>query len=143
MLVDSAAGAFLAAGAVATAAAAARGGATARRGAARGARLALALGLATAAYADVLEDPWWPPVAACALGAVGVLGLVLARFGPADRLSWLDAAMGASSTAGLAAAAGAGTAAAVRAGGVAARAAPGPGRPRRAVGFARARVAAP
>src|SRR3954449_1668339 len=89
MLVDSAAGAFLAAGAVATAAAAVRGGATARRGAARGARLALALGLATAAYADVVEDSRWPPIAACALAAVGILGLVLARSGPADRLSWL------------------------------------------------------
>src|SRR3954451_1788706 len=87
MLVDSAAGAFLAAGAVATAAAAARGGATARRGAARGARLALALGLATAAYADVVEDSWWPPIAACALAAVGILGLVLARSRTPDRLA--------------------------------------------------------
>src|SRR3954452_5979532 len=119
MLVESAAGAFLLAGAVATAGAAARGGAAARRGAARGARLALALGLATAAVADMLADSWWPPVAAWALAAVGVVGLVLARFGPADRLSWLDAAMGGSSTAGLVVAAGAGTAAAVGAGGVA------------------------
>ena len=142
MLVDSAAGAFLTAGAVATAAAAVRGGATARTGAARGARLVLALGLATAAFADVLEDSWWPPIAACALAAVGILGLVLARFGPADRLSWLDAAMGASSTAGLAVAAGAGTAAAVGAGGVASGLALSRWRPGWSVAFALAGLAA-
>src|SRR4051794_15908448 len=134
MLVDSAAGAFLAAGAVATAAAAVRGGATARRGAARGPRLALALALATAAYADGFEDSWWPPIAACGLAAVGILGLVLARSGPADRLSWLDATMGASSTAGLVVAARAGTAAAGGARGGAAGPPPGRGGPRWAGG---------
>src|SRR4051812_38184338 len=127
MLVDSAAGAFLTAGAVATAGAAVRGGAPARRGAARGARLALALGLATAAVADVLADSWWPPIAACALAAVGVVGLVLARFGPADRLSWLDAAMGASSPPGAPPAPRAGPAPAGGGRGGAGRAPPGPG----------------
>ena len=45
---------------------------------------------------------------------------MLARLGHVDRLSWLDAAMGASATAGLAVALGAGPTAAVGVGGVAA-----------------------
>src|SRR5215217_7837843 len=113
MLVETAAGAFLTAGAVASAGAAARGGPG------RAARLVLALALAGAGIADFVGESAWAPVAACALAAVGVLGLVLARLGPASRLSWLDAAMGASSTAGLAVALGPGVMAAVGAGGVA------------------------
>src|SRR3954449_12653588 len=112
MLVQSAASAFLLAGAIATA------GAARRRGAV-GARVALASALATAAGAELLDASPWPLVAACTLAGAGILGLVLARLGPADRLSWLDAAMGASSTAGLAVAVSAGPAAAVAAGGVA------------------------
>src|SRR5215218_6085455 len=113
MLVETAAGAFLLAGAAASAAAAARGGPG------RAARLVLALALATAGIADLLGESGWAQIAACALAAVGVLGLVLARLGPANRLSWLDTAMGASSTAGLAVALGAGVMTAVGAGGVA------------------------
>src|SRR3954452_15326374 len=96
MLVHSAASAFLTAGAIATAAAAVRGPG------APGPRLVLASALATAAVAEALDASAWPRIAACALAGAGVLWLVLTRLGPADRLSWLDAAMGASSTAGLA-----------------------------------------
>src|SRR3954464_14818228 len=72
-----------------------------------GPRLVLASALATAAVAEALDASAWPRIAACALAGAGVLWLVLTRLGPADRLSWLDAAMGASSTAGLAVAVGA------------------------------------
>lgn len=87
MLVEFAAGAFLLAGAVACAGAAVHG----RR--ARGARVALALALATAGVGDLAGGTRWSTVAACALAAVAVALLVLARSGAVSRLSWLDAAM--------------------------------------------------
>ncbi|HYH88205.1 MAG TPA: EAL domain-containing protein [Solirubrobacteraceae bacterium] len=113
MLVETAAGAVLLAGAVACAVGAAR----VRR--ARAAHVVLALALATAGAGELAGEEEWPAVVACALGAGAVALLVLSRLGRVDRLSWLDAAMGASSTAGVAVAAGAGAPAAVGAGGVA------------------------
>ncbi len=112
MLVEVSAGAFFLAGAVAC-------GAAALRGRARGARVVLALALATAGAGELAGEPEWAAIAACALAAVAVALLVLARFGPVDRLSWLDAAMGASSTAGVAVAIGASPVEAVGAAGVA------------------------
>jgi diguanylate cyclase len=113
MLIQSTAGAFLLAGAVACA------GAVVRGREARGARLGLALALATAGVGDLAGETRWSAIAACALAGVAVALLVLARFGAVSRLSWLDAAMGASSTAGLAVVVGAGAAEAVGAGAVA------------------------
>ena len=84
-----------------------------------GARVALALALATAGAGALAAGTRWTAIAACVLAAVAVALLVLARFGPVDRLSWLDAAMGASSTAALAVALGAGRRRAVAVGGVA------------------------
>ena len=110
MLVDSVAGAFLLAGAVACAAAAARG---------RPSRAGLALALAVAGAGE-LADAEWAEIVACALATGAIALLVLARVGRIDRLSWLDAAMGASASAGLAVALGAGAAEAVGIGGVAA-----------------------
>jgi diguanylate cyclase len=111
MLVELSAGAFFLAGAVACAAAA-------LRGRARGARLALAAALATAAAGELADEPERTAIAACAIAAVAVALLVRARFGPVDRLSWLDAAMGASSSAGVAVACGASPLAAVGVGAV-------------------------
>ena len=113
MLVDSVAGAFLVAGAVACAGAAVRG----RRSRPGRAGLALALALAGAGE---LADLDWALIAGCGLATVAIALLVLARLGRVDRLSWLDAVMGASATAGLAVALGAGAELAVGAGGVAA-----------------------
>src|SRR5215207_10889474 len=113
MLVDSVAGAFLAAGAVACAGATVRG----RRSRPGRAGLALALGLSAAGE---LADLDWALVAGCGLATVAIALLVFARLGRIDRLSWLDALMGASATAGLAVALGAGAEHAVGAGGVAA-----------------------
>ena len=84
-----------------------------------GARVALALALATAGAGELAGETHWPAIVACALVQRRVALLVLARFGPVDRLSWLDAVMGASSTAGLAVAAGAAPGGGVAAGGVA------------------------
>jgi diguanylate cyclase (GGDEF)-like protein len=113
MLVEFAAGAFLLAGAVACAGAVVRG-----RGA-RGARLAVALALATAGVGELAGETRWPVIAACVLASIAVALLVLARFGTVDRLSWLDAAMGVSSAGGLVVAVAAGAAEAVGAGAVA------------------------
>ena len=113
MLVDSVAGAFLVAGAVACAGAAVRG----RRS--RPGRVGLALALALAGAGE-LADLDWALVAGCGLATAAIVLLVFARLGHIDRLSWLDALMGASATAGLAVALGAGAEHAVGAGGVAA-----------------------
>ena len=113
MLVDSVAGALLLAGAIACAGAAVRG----RRS--RPGRAALAVALAVAGVGE-LADLEWARIAGCALATVAVALLVLARLGRVDRLSWLDAAMGAFATAALAVALGAGAAEAVGAAGVAA-----------------------
>jgi diguanylate cyclase len=113
MLVDSVAGAFLVAGAAACAGAAVRG----RRS--RPGRVGLALALALAGAGE-LADLDWALIAGCGLATVAIALLVLARLGRVDRLSWLDALMAASATAGLAVALGAGAEHAVGAGGVAA-----------------------
>jgi diguanylate cyclase (GGDEF)-like protein len=136
MLVETAAGASLLAGAVACAAAAARH----RR--ARGAHLVLALALATAGGGDLAGETGWPAIAACALATAAAALLVRSRVGPVDRLSWLDAAMGASSTAALAVAVGAGAAEAVGAGGVAGGLALSRWRPSRSLLLALAGLAA-
>jgi diguanylate cyclase (GGDEF)-like protein len=114
MLVEIAAGALLLAGAVASLAAALRG----RKP--RAARVALALALAAAAAGYPAGEPEAAAIAGCALAIVAVVLLVRARLGTIDRLSWLDAAMGASAFAGLAVETGAGAAEAIAAGGVAA-----------------------
>ena len=113
MLVDSVAGAFLVAGAAACAGAAVRGRHS------RPGRAGLALALALAGAGE-LADLEWALIAGCGLATVAIALLVLARLGHIDRLSWLDALMGASATAGLAVALGAGAEHAVGAGGVAA-----------------------
>ena len=111
MLVDSLAGVCLLAGALACAIAALRGPG------ARAPRAVLALALAVAGAGE-LADRESLVVAGCALAAVAIALLVLARLGHVDRLSWLDAAMGASATAGLAVALGADARAAVGVAGV-------------------------
>ena len=83
-----------------------------------GARVVFALALATAGAGAVAGDTRWTAIAACALAAVAVALLVLARFGRADRLSWLDAVMGASSGAAVAVAVGAAATEAIATGGV-------------------------
>ena len=107
MLVDSIAGAFLVAGAVACA------GAVIARRPVPGARAVLALALAAAGAAALAGEAEPGAIAACALATVAAAVLVLVRCGPVSRLSWLDAAMGASATAALAVALGAGATAAV------------------------------
>jgi diguanylate cyclase (GGDEF)-like protein len=114
MLVEIAAGAVLLAGAVASLVAALRGREP------RAARVALALALAAAAAGYPAGEPEAAAIAGCALAIVAVVLLVRARLGTIDRLSWLDAAMGASAFAGLAVETGAGAAEAIAAGGVAA-----------------------
>jgi diguanylate cyclase (GGDEF)-like protein len=113
MFVESAAGALLLGGAVACAGAVVRG-----RGA-RGARSVLALALALAGVGYLADETRWPIIAGCALAALAVALLVLARFGAVSRLSWLDAAMGASATGALLVVVGAGASEAIGAGGVA------------------------
>ena len=113
MLADSAAGALLVAGAAVCAAAAVRG----PRGRAGRAGLALAL---AGAGAGELTDRDGLIVAGCGVAVAAIALLVLARLGTIDRLSWLDAAMGARATAGLAIALGGTAVDAVGAGGVAA-----------------------
>jgi diguanylate cyclase (GGDEF)-like protein len=114
MLADLAAGVVLIAGAGACAAAAVRG----RH---RLPWLLAAAGLACAAAAALLEsaDDRLLAPAACALVAAGAAVLVLHLHADVGRLSWLDAAMGASAAAALAVALGAPAAPAVAAGGVA------------------------
>ena len=114
MLVEMAAGAVLLAGAVASLVAALRGREP------RAARVALALALAAAAAGYPAGEPEAAAIAGCALAIVAVVLLVHARLGTIDRLSWLDAAMGAFAFAGLAVETGAGAAEAIAAGGVAA-----------------------
>ena len=107
-----------------------------------GARVALALALATAVAGAMAAETRWTAIAACALAAVAVALLVLARFGPVDRLSWLDAVMGASSSAAVAVAVGADAAEAVAVGGVAGALALSRWRPGRPVLLALAGLAA-
>ena len=135
MVLDSVAGGFLEAGALACAAAAVR------RPQARAGHAALALALAVAGGGAVVGDEW-AATAGCALAAVAIALLVLARLGHVDRLSWLDAVMGASAAAGLAVALGADAPTAVGAGGVAAGLGLCRWRPGRAVLLALAGLAA-
>jgi diguanylate cyclase (GGDEF)-like protein len=84
-------------------------------------RLLLAAALACAASAEVLDEASeWLAVAGCAFAIAGAALLVLRLHSDVTRLSWLDAAMGASSTAALATALGATPSAATATGGVAA-----------------------
>jgi diguanylate cyclase (GGDEF)-like protein len=89
------------------------------RGSGRVARLAFAAALACAAMAELTgtasSGPW---VAACVLATVGIAALVLDRGAAVSRLSWLDATMGASSSAAVAVSVGADAAAATAAAGV-------------------------
>jgi diguanylate cyclase (GGDEF)-like protein len=89
------------------------------RGSGRVARLAFAAALACAAMAELTgtasDGPW---VAACALATAGIAALVLDRGAAVSRLSWLDATMGASSSAAVAVSVGADAAAATAAAGV-------------------------
>ena len=83
------------------------------RGSGRLGRLAFAAALACAAIAEftgTASDWLW--VAACALATAGMALLVLDRMAAVSRLSWLDAAMGASSSAAVAVSVGADAAAA-------------------------------
>ena len=85
----------------------------------RGARLAsaaFAIALAVAGLALILEATE-ATLAACLLVVVGLVLLVLDRFETVSRLSWLDAAMGASAVGALAVSLGAGAVPAVAAGG--------------------------
>ena len=89
------------------------------RGSGRLGRLAFAAALACAAMAELTGTASdWPWVAACALATAGIAVLVLDRMAAVSRLSWLDAAMGASSSAALAVSVGADAAAATAAAGV-------------------------
>ena len=113
MLLDLAAGVVLIAGSVACAAAA-------LLGRPRLVWLLAAAGLACAAAAELLDTGDESlAVASCVLVTAGVALLVLRLHPDVTRLSWLDAAMGASSTAALAVALGSGPALAVAVGGVA------------------------
>jgi diguanylate cyclase (GGDEF)-like protein len=114
MLVEITASALLAAGAAATLVAAMR---DPRQ---RAARTVLALALAAAAAGYLAGEPAAAAIAGCALALAAVVLHVRARLGTIERLSWLDAVMGASALSGLAVEAGAGAAAALAAGGVAA-----------------------
>ena len=98
MVLDSLAGAVLLAGALACLGAAVRGD----RG--RAASVAFAAALAVAGARDLFapDGAEWASVAACALAIAGIVALVTARTARPTRLSWLDAAMGASSTGALA-----------------------------------------
>ena len=112
MLLDLAAGVVLIAGSVACAAAA-------FAGRPRLVWLLAAAGLACAAAAELLDtNDESLAIASCVLVTAGVALLVLRLYPDVTRLSWLDAAMGASSTAALAVALGAGPTPAVAAGGV-------------------------
>ena len=71
-------------------------------------RLAFAAALACAAMGELTETvSGWPWIAACALATAGVAVLVLDRMAAVSRLSWLDATMGASSSAAVAVSVGA------------------------------------
>src|SRR4051795_2687774 len=112
MLVETVAGAFLVAGTAACV------GAVIAGRPARLARAGLAVALAVGAVGEFVGSDG-AEIAAGRSAAAAIAALVLAWLGPVGRLSWLDAAMGASSTAGLAVVLGAGAAAAVGVGGVA------------------------
>jgi diguanylate cyclase (GGDEF)-like protein len=80
---------------------------------------ALAAALVLAGIAELVDEAAAGEfrIAACAVAVAGLALLVLARFGSVSRLSWLDAAMGASATAALAVHLGAPGPTAVAAGG--------------------------
>src|SRR4051794_33264962 len=112
MLAETAAGAFLVAGSAACAGAVIAG---------RPARLAhagFAVALAVGGVGELAGSDG-AEIAACAIAATAIAALVLAWLGPVGRLSWLGAALGAPSAAGLAVVLGADAASAVGVGGVA------------------------
>jgi diguanylate cyclase (GGDEF)-like protein len=110
MLVD------LAAGSVLLAAALTCGGAAVMRARGRLARVVVAAALACAGVSALASsDAAW--IVACVLAGVGVALLVLEHVPVVTRLSWLDAAMGASAAAALAVSVGADAATAVGLGG--------------------------
>jgi diguanylate cyclase (GGDEF)-like protein len=115
MVLDAAAGIVLLAGALACLAAVLR----ARAPRAAPLLFAAALGFAAGREFLAADDAEWASVAACVLAAAGVAALVVERGGRPNRLSWLDAVMGASSTGALVAGGHAAPAAVVAAGGVA------------------------
>src|SRR3954447_10165188 len=116
MVLDTAAGAALPCGALSCAALAAVD--RPRRAAA----IAFAAALACAAGRELAASRGgtWLSVAAVGFAFAGGAALVLVRVGRPDRLSWLDAAMGASSVGALASSVGAPASAAVAAAGGAA-----------------------
>ena len=116
MLVDSAAGALLLAGAAGCAAAVARGPRGPR---ARAGRAGLALALAVAGFGELAGSDE-ALIAGCALATAAIALLVVVQLGAIERLSWLDAVMGAAAVAAFAVALGAETLVAVGAAGVAA-----------------------
>jgi diguanylate cyclase (GGDEF)-like protein len=83
---------------------------------ARMAAAAIATALVVAGIA-MLVDTTGPAIAACLLATGGAVLLVLDRFGGVSRLSWLDAAMGASAAGALAVSVGSGAAPAIAAAG--------------------------
>jgi diguanylate cyclase (GGDEF)-like protein len=105
MLLDWAAGGVLVCGAVACAAMAARRDRGPFAAAAFGVALACA-GLRELIAADEGSVSLSLSSGACAFALVGVGGLIVGRLGGPSRLSWLDAAMGASAVAALAVTAG-------------------------------------
>src|SRR3954462_6578159 len=113
MVLDSAAGGVLVCGAAGCAAAAIL------RRRSRPASLLLAAALACAAAGELGGEDWLG-IAACARAAGGAGALVESRFGPPLAMSWLDAAMGATSVGALAVALGADAGGAVAAAGIAA-----------------------
>src|SRR3954447_8503448 len=112
MLTETVAGAFLVAGSAACV------GAVIAGRPARLPRAGLAVALAVGAVGEFVGSDG-AEIAACAIAAAAIAALVLAWLGPVGRLSWLDAPMGASSTARLAVVLGADAATAVGVGGVA------------------------
>jgi diguanylate cyclase len=115
MMLDAAAGIVLLAGALGCLAAALRGD---RR---RVAPLLLRAALGAAAGRELFaaDEGEWASVAACVLAAGGIAALVVERTGRPTRLSWLDAAMGASSVGALVVGESAAPAAVIAAAGVA------------------------
>src|SRR3954453_18376340 len=113
MVLDSAAGGVLVCGAAGCAAAAVL------RRRSRPASLLRAAALACAAAVELGGEDWLG-IAACALAAGGAGALVERRFGPPLAMSWLGAAMGATSVGALAVAVGADAGGAVAAAGIAA-----------------------
>jgi diguanylate cyclase (GGDEF)-like protein len=105
MFLDWAAGGVLVCGAVGCAALALRKHSSPLAAVGFGAALACA-GLGELAVSDAASLSLWLSVAACVSAIAGLAALIVARLGRPSRLSWLDAAMGASAAGALAVTAG-------------------------------------